>query len=132
MIMARNTASVLRDSNRKNKIMARAKPKTPFTDREMEELFEQASEASEILKAMSHEGRLLILCMLLDGEKTVSEIEEAVGLAQATVSQHLMRLRLDRLLASRREGRLIYYRINDDRVSAIISTLHEQFCKSRG
>lgn len=110
--------------------MAQAKLNKSLSNREMDELFEQAQEASEVLKAMAHEGRLLILCMLLDGEKTVGEIEDAVGLAQATVSQHLSRLRLDRLLASRREGRLIYYRINDDRVSAIISTLHQQFCKS--
>ena len=110
--------------------MALAKQDKPLNHREIDDLFDQARAASEMLKAMSHEGRLLILCMLLDGEKTVSEIEDAIGLAQATVSQHLARLRLDRLLTTRRDGRQVYYRIDDPKVTSIIRTLHRQFCKS--
>jgi DNA-binding transcriptional ArsR family regulator len=102
-----------------------------LSEKELEELSTQAGKAIEILKAMSHEGRLMILCTLLDGERTVTEIESAVGLAQATVSQHLSRLRLDRLLASRRDGRLIYYRIADPKVATLISTLHQLFCHAR-
>ena len=100
-----------------------------LSQRQLDEMFDQARDATEMLKAMSHEGRLLILCTLLDGEKTVGEIEDAVGLAQSTVSQHLSRLRLDRLLATRRDGRLVYYRIIDKKVETLISTLHGLFCK---
>lgn len=114
-------------------------PKTPppahamelnesLSESDIDALSAQAAKASELLKAMSHEARLMILCLLLDGEKTVSEIEQSIGLAQATVSQHLSRLRLDRLIASRRDGRMIYYRIADEKVIALISTLHQQFC----
>jgi len=112
--------------------MAIVKPKQPLIGSEMDEMFSQAREASEMLKALSHETRLLILCLLVDGEKPVSEIEESVGLAQATVSQHLSRLRLERLIASRRDGRQIYYRIVDDKVSTLIGTLYTLFCKRTG
>lgn len=99
-----------------------------LSEADIEALSAQATKASELLKAMSHEARLMILCLLLEGEKTVSEIEQSIGLAQATVSQHLSRLRMDRLIASRRDGRMIHYRIADDKVVALISTLHQQFC----
>lgn len=99
---------------------------------ETSEMLAQAREASEMLKTMSHEGRLLILCFLLDGEKTVSEIENLTSLAQATVSQHLARMRLDKLLGSRREGRLIYYRIVDQKVAVLIGTLYELYCRPTG
>ena len=112
--------------------MAVTKQKNRLSQREMDEMFSQARDATEMLKVMSHEGRLLILCVLLDGEKSVGEIEESVGLAQATVSQHLSRLRLDRILATRREGRQIYYRIVDNKVTTLISTLYSLFCKKSG
>lgn len=96
---------------------------------EIDELMQQARKASEMLKALSHETRLMILCLLSEGEKSVSEIENIVSLPQATVSQQLARLRFDRLVSTRREGRTIYYRIADDNVGSVIEALYELFCK---
>ena len=99
-----------------------------MSQKELEALFAQARKASELLKALSHETRLLILCLLVEGEKTVSEIEEIVALPQATVSQQLARLRIDRLVEARREGRQIHYRIADREISSVIQSLYDLFC----
>ncbi|MCB1463686.1 MAG: winged helix-turn-helix transcriptional regulator [Nitratireductor sp.] len=92
-------------------------------------LMEQARKASDMLKALSHETRLLILCILAEGEKSVSELEEILSMPQATVSQQLARLRFDRLVNARRDGRMIYYSIADEEVSSVIATLYELFCR---
>ena len=88
----------------------------------------QARRTSDLLKALSHETRLMILCLLSEREMSVSEIERVVALPQATVSQQLARLRLDRLVATRREGRTIHYRLADREIGHVIETLHELFC----
>lgn len=93
------------------------------------ELVAQARKASELLKALSHETRLLILCILSEGEKSVSELEEILDMPQAAVSQQLARLRFDRLVSTRRDGRLIFYSVSDDEVSSIVETLYGLFCK---
>ena len=98
------------------------------TPEQFNELLAQAREASELLKALAHEGRLLILCLLSEGEKSVSELEEAMRLPQAAVSQQLARLRFDRLVNTRREGRVIYYSIASKEVSSVIETLYNLFC----
>jgi DNA-binding transcriptional ArsR family regulator len=98
------------------------------TPEEFEKLLEQARKASDLLKALSHEGRLLILCLLAEGEKSVSELETIMKMPQAAVSQQLARLRFDRLVNTRREGRVIYYSIASAEVSSVISTLYELFC----
>lgn len=87
-----------------------------------------ATEAAAFLKALSHEGRLMILCHLSTGEKSVTALEHLLALRQAAVSQQLARLRLEGLVACRREGKTIYYSIRDPRVSRLIGTLHEIFC----
>lgn len=92
-------------------------------------LMAQARKASDLLKALSHEVRLVILCLLSEGEKSVSELEEILTMPQAAVSQQLARLRLEGLVASRRDGRLIYYSLVDDEVSSIIGSLYDLFCK---
>ena len=89
------------------------------------ELVLQARKATDMLKALSHEGRLLILCLLNDGEKSVSEIEVAMDMPQAAVSQQLARLRLDGLVTTRREGRSIFYSIASSDVAKLISALHD-------
>jgi DNA-binding transcriptional ArsR family regulator len=103
--------------------------KAPATAEEFDELVEQARKASDLLKALSHETRLLMLCLLSNGEKSVSELEEMLTLPQASVSQQLARLRFDRLVTTRREGRMVYYRIADAEVSSIIGALYNLFCK---
>ncbi|MGB7285887.1 MAG: metalloregulator ArsR/SmtB family transcription factor [Salaquimonas sp.] len=100
-----------------------------MNDEDMSDLIKQAREASELLKALSHETRLLILCLLSEGEKSVSELEDIMKMPQAAVSQQLARLRLDGLVKARREGRLIFYTIADSEVSSVVETLYDLFCK---
>jgi len=90
-----------------------------------------AQQASEFLKALSHEVRLLILCFLIDGEKSVSEIEKMLKLRQPAVSQQLARLRADGLVEARRDGKNIYYSLARAEVHAVIGALHDAFCKPR-
>ncbi|WP_099866383.1 ArsR/SmtB family transcription factor [Pararhizobium haloflavum] len=92
-------------------------------------LADQARRASDLLKALSHESRLLILCLLVEGEKSVSELEEIMTMPQAAVSQQLARLRFDRLVATRREGRIIYYSIASPEAARVIETLHAIYCE---
>ncbi|WP_136658630.1 metalloregulator ArsR/SmtB family transcription factor [Nitratireductor sp. XY-223] len=105
------------------------KLKSEMSPDEMKALLAQARKASELLKALSHETRLLILCILSEGEKSVSDLEGILSMPQATVSQQLARLRFDRLVTARREGRMIYYSIADKEVSSLVETLYELFCK---
>lgn len=95
-------------------------------------MFQQAREAADLLKALSHESRLMILCLLSEGEKSVSELEGALQVPQATVSQQLARLRFDRLVKARRDGRMIYYSIANAEALAVIKTLYGLYCKSEG
>ncbi len=85
--------------------------------------------AAAFLKALSHEGRLMILCHLSGGEKTVTELEQRLASRQAAVSQQLARLRLEGLVATRREGKAIYYSIQDPKVLRTISLVYDMFCK---
>lgn len=98
------------------------------SEAEFKDILEQARKASELLKALSHETRLLILCLLSEGEKSVSELEAIMSVPQAAVSQQLARLRIDGLVTTRREGRMIYYDIASEEVGAIIDQLYAIFC----
>lgn len=93
--------------------------------KERKVLVAQARMATDMLKALAHEGRLLILCLLQDGERSVSEIEEIMDMPQAAVSQQLARLRLDGLVTCRRDGRSIYYSCASTEAGQIITALHE-------
>lgn len=88
-----------------------------------------ARKASDFLKAISHETRLLILCQLVDGEKTVNELEKILGLRQSTVSQQLARLRADDLVAACRNGKSVHYSLARPDVVDIISALYRVFCR---
>lgn len=87
-----------------------------------------ARKASTLLKAMSNERRLLILCHLSMGEKSVGELEELVGLSQSALSQHLARLRRDKLVRTRRSAQNIYYSLSGGEAKAIMGTLHSLYC----
>ena len=102
------------------------KPKKPEMD--IDELLQNARKASEFLKALSHEARLVILCLLSDGEKSVSEIEQMLKLRQPAVSQQLARLRADDLVETRRDGKNIYYSLARPEVRQVIEALHAAFC----
>lgn len=93
-------------------------------------LADHAEPAAALMKALSHEGRLLILCHLADGEKSVSELEALIGQRQAAVSQQLARLRLEGLVTTRRAGKAIYYAIRDQRTVALLSCLPKLFSQA--
>lgn len=95
-----------------------------------EEMVENATAAANFLKALAHEGRLMILCHLSTGEKSVTELEERLHQRQAAVSQQLARLRLEGLVSARREGKAIYYSLADPRSQRLIEVMYELFCKS--
>jgi len=85
-------------------------------------------EAARMLKALSHETRLLILCHLLGQELTVSEINARVAGSQSVISQHLAVLRRDRLVKTRRQAQTIYYSLDDEKASRIVEVLHDLYC----
>lgn len=98
------------------------------TESEAVLLMRKARRASEFLKALSHENRLLLLCLLAEKERSVSELEAILNLRQPTISQQLARLRLDGLVNARREGKAIHYSLANDDVRAMIGVLHRLFC----
>lgn len=96
-----------------------------------DEMMVQAETAAAFLKALAHEGRLMILCHLQSGEKSVTELEHLLSSRQAAVSQQLARLRLEELVSSRRDGKTIYYSIQDPKVATAIGMVYEMFCKPK-
>lgn len=98
---------------------------------DLDTLLANARDASEFLKALSHEARLVILCMLTEGEKSVTEIEQLLNLRQPAVSQQLARLRADNLVETRRDGKNIYYSLARSDVREVIEALHKAFCKPK-
>ncbi|MBO9406578.1 helix-turn-helix transcriptional regulator [Shimia sp. R9_1] len=87
-----------------------------------------ADAAATYLKTLAHSGRLMILCHLEGGEKSVGELEALLEVRQAAVSQMLARLREEGLVATRREGKTIFYRLADSNTSQVISLLYNIFC----
>lgn len=98
---------------------------------EMDEMMENARHATNFLKALAHEGRLMILCHLVSGEKSVTELEELLSARQAAVSQQLSRLRLEGLVQPRRDGKTIYYSLGDDRARQILEVVYDMFCATK-
>lgn len=93
----------------------------------------QAAEAVSVLKSISHEGRLLVLCYLSEaGEMSVGELSERVGLSQSALSQHLAKLRAEGLVATRKEAQTVYYRIGQPKVLTLLSVLHDLYCPALG
>jgi ArsR family transcriptional regulator, virulence genes transcriptional regulator len=92
------------------------------------ELQSKAGAAEALLKALANRNRLIILCELLKGERSVTELVSAVGLSQSALSQHLARLRQDALVTTRRDAQTIHYSLSSDRVSRLIALLYELYC----
>ena len=100
-----------------------------LSEDELDGMVENARNATNFLKALAHEGRLLLLCHLASGEKSVTELEELLSARQAAVSQQLARLRLEGLVEFRRDGKAIYYRLHDERARRMIELVYDMFCK---
>lgn len=106
-----------------------ARPATPnCTSVPADQMVENATAAAAFLKAMAHEGRLMILCHLSSGEKSVTELEQLLHSRQAAVSQQLARLRTEGLVGCRREGKAIYYSLTDERTRRLIALIYDMFC----
>jgi DNA-binding transcriptional ArsR family regulator len=97
----------------------------------LEAMQRHADEAVSVLKALGSTNRLMLLCQMLDGERSVGELADALGVAQSVVSQHLSLLRRDGLVAGRRDGQSIYYAISDERVHALMAQLFALYCVER-
>jgi DNA-binding transcriptional ArsR family regulator len=95
---------------------------------DFETIHENAWRASKLLKAMSNQHRLLILCQLVPGEKCVGGLERIIGLSQSALSQHLARLRRDGLVKTRRSAQTIYYSLAGKEAIAVIETLYSLYC----
>lgn len=90
---------------------------------------ENAARAAAFLKTLAHEGRLMILCHLGNGEKSVGQLEDLLQLRQAAVSQMLARLREEGFVTTRRDGKTIYYSLSDGNAAQMIGLLYELFCE---
>ncbi|GLK54753.1 DNA-binding transcriptional ArsR family regulator [Methylopila capsulata] len=101
----------------------------PEVSPELDALMRNARDASDFLKALSHESRLLLLCLLAERERSVTELENILSLRQASVSQQLARLRLEDLVTTRRDGKAIYYSLANDDVRRVISVIYDIFCE---
>ena len=88
-----------------------------------------AGEAVTMLKLLGNEDRLMLLCQLTEGERTVGELEQLTGIGQPTLSQQLGVLRRDGLVQTRREGKFIWYQLADDRALQLMQAIHRLFCK---
>lgn len=95
---------------------------------ELDQLMRKARKASNFLKALSHESRLLLLCLLAERERSVTELETILSLRQSAVSQQLARLRYDGMVETRRDGKTIYYSLANDDVRRVISIVYDIFC----
>ncbi len=94
-----------------------------------ERMSDKAKRAADFLKALAHENRLMLLCILAEGERSVSELEKMLDLRQPTVSQQLARLRIDGLVSARRDGKTIYYNLASEEARLVIGAIYDVFCR---
>ncbi len=100
----------------------------PSNKASMAALHANAIRAASLLKAMSNPTRLMVLCQLADGERSVGDLEQFVGLSQSGLSQHLAVLRRERIVSTRRVAQTIYYSLAGDDARAVMNALYEVFC----
>ncbi len=98
---------------------------------DIQRIEENARRASTLLKSMSNQHRLMILCQLVPGEKCVGNLEKIIGLSQSALSQHLARLRRDGLVSTRRSAQTIFYSLAGEEASSVIETIYGLYCGSK-
>ena len=94
----------------------------------LDRLSRSSKEAGQFLKALANENRLMLLCILSEGEYSVTELEQLLGLRQPTLSQQLARLRADNLVETRRKGKAIYYSLASEEARDVMEIIYKQFC----
>ena len=109
-------------------IVAELSASTELSPR-LDQLMRNARSASDFLKALSHENRLLLLCLLAEKERSVGELENLLAMSQSSVSQQLARLRYDSLVTTRRDGKTIFYSIANENVRSVIALIYDIFCE---
>jgi len=95
---------------------------------ELEDMRAATSQACRLMKVLANPDRLMLLCLLAQGERRVGELEESLGILQPTLSQQLTVLRDEELVSTRREGKNIYYCLESKQALAVMQVLYEQFC----
>jgi ArsR family transcriptional regulator, virulence genes transcriptional regulator len=100
-----------------------------FDAKASQALQERADHVASRLALIANANRLLILCELTKGERSVGALQQAVGLSQSALSQHLAKLREAGMVATRRESQTIHYRIDDPDLEVLMAALYEAFCK---
>lgn len=103
-----------------------------MTKEQLQALRQAAGEATALLKSLANEDRLLLLCQLVDGEQSVSDLESATGIRQPTLSQQLGVLRSDNLVATRREGKFIYYSLASGAAARVLALMYDIYCPKDG
>jgi len=94
----------------------------------LDDMLKNSAQAVKLLKAVSNERRLIILCHLLEGEMSVGEINEKLDLSQSALSQHLALLRKHKLVKTRKEAQTVFYRLNSAEAEALIVLMHKLYC----
>ncbi len=110
----------------------RVRPLNRLAGLKPEELEARATTVTRFLKAMANPSRLLVLCQLADGEKSVGQLERAVGLSQSALSQHLAVLRREQVVKARRAGQNVFYLLASAEAAAVMQTLYQVFCQEGG
>ncbi|MDP1520826.1 ArsR/SmtB family transcription factor [Porticoccus litoralis] len=95
---------------------------------DLETLQENATKASALLKSLANPSRLMVLCALVSREHTVTELETLTGLSQSALSQHLARLRDEKIVTTRRDAQRVFYRLSNPNVTAILETMYGIYC----
>ncbi len=108
----------------------RERTDTPMSEVSADRMLQSAERTTTFLKSLSHPVRLVILCRLSEGEARVNQLEDALGIPQAQVSKQLARLRDERLVDAKRDGRSVVYSLADERARRIVQTLYEEFCSA--
>jgi ArsR family transcriptional regulator len=88
-----------------------------------------AGKASELMKTLGHKDRLMVLCHLISGEKSVGELAGLLAIPQSPLSQHLARMRKEKLVVTRREAQTIYYSIASEEAARVVGLMHELYCR---
>jgi DNA-binding transcriptional ArsR family regulator len=99
-------------------------------DMDLEQMKQSADRASALMKTLGHRGRLMILCQLAAGEKSVGELSRLLDIPQSPLSQHLSRMRQEDLVTTRRDAQTVYYSLKSGEAAKIIETLYGLFCAS--
>jgi DNA-binding transcriptional ArsR family regulator len=97
-----------------------------------EQMASAASQASELMRTLGHKDRLMILCHLISGEKSVGELAGLLEIPQSPLSQHLARMRKESLVTTRREAQTIYYSIASSEAARMVELMHELYCSEPG